>query len=244
MIQTINIDFSGGIFNIPDLPTDAVSVIDGTGTLTNDFSIVATGTLYEGRNHQFQVKCSVTKDDNAFNIFGVDISEDNLQREGNIIAVYNGATWDVNIQASARTANWLLGNDITNSEISKTKLTVALQDNTSVRSVVVPISFEASEQGYYSIFPYDLVSQASIKFHSITVAVTKALANTDAGSIVINVGITPVHTFSIPASSAIGYNTTTSNITVSSSAYPNIDLITSKTTAGGKALVTINFEYL
>jgi hypothetical protein len=223
--KTVNINFSGATYNIADHGTIVNYVLSGTGTLTGNYSIAATGTLVTGRTHNFQVDCDVELDGNTFQIFGVSISEDNLRREGNIIAVYNGASWDINIQPSSRAANWISTQD--------------LQTDGDLEVITIPISFEANEQcAYRVVIPY---SGYILRYFYV---VTKAIAGTDAAVLDVEITGSAASGLSttIPMSSGTGYNgtKTSSSPTVNEfSSSDNIDFLTSKTTAGGKALVSM-----
>lgn len=226
--EIVNINFSGATYNILDSQLNINYVIEGTGTLTNDYAIAATGTVYEGRTHYFQVKCNVTLGGNTFKIFGVDVTEENLKREGNIIAVYNGASWDVNIQPSSRPNNWLTVQD-TPSDLNKEIATTF-------------ISFEALEQGKYRInSAYDCYI---LKW---AYTINKDIAGTDNANIDVYISGAPATGLDaiIPMGVSIGFGDTIISPTPTSNFLPSngyLDFETFKTTAGGKGGITVTLQ--
>ncbi len=106
--------------------------------------------------------------------------------------------------------------------------------------LVVPVSFETGEQGAAKVyFP------SSVTVTKVRTTVTKALAGTDAGT-VTGANATGASTggqTSHAASAAIGNEqsaTPTTNNTVDAGSF--YQLTSAKTTAGGKALVTIEYK--
>ena len=110
----------------------------------------------------------------------------------------------------------------------------AFEDN-----VTIPMSFETGEQTTTKIyFP------KAVTINKIRSIVMKALAATDAGTITCgnSVGASANGTISIPASSALNTENSTSpttNNTVEVNLY--YYLTSAKTTAGGKVLVTLEY---
>lgn len=216
----INIDFGGDIISlVPSLVTECT--ITGNGTLTADYVITTSGTLYTGDKITFYYQGEVDKDTYDFTLLGTNLSTTQLNRESTIVAIYNGSTWDLNVTPNTRAANWVSIND--------------LPSDGSVEVIVVPVSFEAGEQCYNRVFvPYgfDLLDAW---FH-----VTKAIAGTDDGSITIKGDTVTLRTINVPAST--GLNIACASVLVSSAQTPpesNLDCITLKTTAGGKGLVSL-----
>lgn len=106
--------------------------------------------------------------------------------------------------------------------------------------IVVPVSFEAGEQCNNSILAW-----YPGKIIAVYTSVTKALAGTDDGSLVVKINSTTIQNGNINmgTGSALNSETQTTSSADNTFAYlDNIKLVTSKTTAGGKALVTLVVE--
>lgn len=104
----------------------------------------------------------------------------------------------------------------------------------------VPVSFETGFQMTLKLFfPY------AVTINKLRSIVTKALSGTDAGTITANNAASAAMAtgvLTIPLSSALGVATSaspTSNNSIAADA--NMELVIAKTTAGGEALVTVEF---
>lgn len=127
---------------------------------------------------------------------------------------------------------------------SSLKSQVGDMDNTLlVRQATIEVSFETSEQGNNVLYfgsPATILSWRAV--------VTKALADTDAGTITLKnsagSNITPNAVLSWPASTARATEANqtglTTNNTVTADSF--INFVTAKTTAGGKARVTVYYR--
>lgn len=216
----LNINFSGATITL--IPNNEVNfTILDTGTLTSNYTINFSGTVYNGYKFTFYYKANVTKGAFNFNILGTNLSETQLKRESTIEAVYNGTSWDLNITPNTVSTGW-----IKNTDNSPTNNLVTF---------VVPVSFETGEQSNNSIyipFEYVLVEGAY--------CITKAIAGTDNATITVKTNGTSRGVTTILASTAIN---TESKLTISSTtgdvAGYYAQIVTAKTTAGGKALVTL-----
>lgn len=106
-----------------------------------------------------------------------------------------------------------------------------------VAQLTVPVSFETGEVGANKVY-----FARNVVIQKITIQVTKALADTDAGTITgaNATGNSTGGAISLAASTVTGTVATatpTTNNTVAAGSYYN--LASAKTTAGGKGLVTI-----
>jgi len=223
-MQDININFSGATYTVYSGGLNTFQLL-GTGTLAANYTISATGTYYEGNKFVFYFKAEVDKAAFNFNILGTNLSTTQLNRESTITAVYNGTSWDLNIQPNTKSVNWINPNDLMSTGADEV--------------IIVPVSFEAGEQcSNYVNIPFNCeIIRASF-------TTTKALANTDAGSVVIvdDLMATTITTLTIPLSTALNIRVTQSGIGY---LYENADETTtisfqsSKTTVGGKGLVSL-----
>lgn len=109
------------------------------------------------------------------------------------------------------------------------------------QTIIVPLSFETGEIGALRVR-----FTKAVQVMQISGMVVKALAGTDAGTIVISSegGVITTNTLTYPLSSALGVEATEGNI-VPSGANATIainsffDFTTAKTTAGGKVAVSM-----
>lgn len=220
--QTITINFSGGTYSLVSIKGEQLDfTIEGTGTLSSNYTISTSETLFIGKTFKLYYKADVTKGAFNFNILGTNLSETQLKRESTIEAVYNGTSWDLNITPNTVSTGW-----IKNTDNSPTNNLVTF---------VVPVSFETGEQSNNSIyipFEYVLVEGAY--------CITKAIAGSDPATITVVTDGTSRGVTTILAATAIN---TESKLTISNTTgdvggyYARI--VTAKTTAGGKALVTL-----
>jgi hypothetical protein len=132
------------------------------------------------------------------------------------------------------------GSDGTVTEMTKANVRTFIGYVEPKQVAVVPVSFEASEQANNPIKVQFACSLASTGVYS---AVVKAIAATDDAVITITKNGTPISgaTITFPASSAINATGTVGSFTSTSFAAGDvIGLAGAKTTAGGKALVSLN----
>lgn len=215
------IDFSGDTINLTTEFGDSEFLISGTGTLTGNYTLTNNVLLGSLNKVIFYFKATVDKASYNFNILGTNLSTTQLNRESTIEAVYNGTSWDLNITPNTKSTGWINFND--------------LPSDGSVEVIVIPVSFESGEQCFNRAFiPYgfDLLDAW---FH-----VTKAIAGTDDGTILIKGDTGLLRTIVVPASTGlnIAIQATVDNLT-QISPESSLDCVTSKTTAGGKGLVSL-----
>jgi hypothetical protein len=203
-----------------------VLILDGTPTLSSPFTVTGTGVnngdeFYVFYNTQVVAPVGV----NYVTIFGIRLN-DTITVGGSayIHAVYDGSAWQARV---VRTIETLIGIDEINTE--------AVTD-----TIVVDCSFETGEQGNNRIYMYTNFTVLSFSY-----SVIKALSGTDAGTITPGINGTPIvlsppGAISIAASTAIN---TTGTVTVASlntgTAGSYIDLVSAKTTVGGKLRVSL-----
>jgi len=190
--------------------------LTGSGTLSGNHSVTFTGDFPDG--HSFFIKYNATfvPAGNTVTIFGVSLTDSQIQAGNLMVHVYYDGTdlaWRTQLYVNPAT-------DFADTEV-----------------VTVPVSFEASEQGANKVYvPYNFDITGAVG------SVTKALANTDAGTITLNINGVAVTTgvITIPLSSAIGTDVAiTPSATKTGTSGSYISCVGAKTTAGGKALVTL-----
>jgi hypothetical protein len=109
--------------------------------------------------------------------------------------------------------------------------------------IVASVSFETGEQGQYRIY-----NPGKIRIMRVRAIVTKALANTDAGTITVqDASGNTITTLTIPLSTALNTEFDSGVISIANqdlTADTHFRLLTAKTTAGGKAQVSIEYNAL
>lgn len=107
--------------------------------------------------------------------------------------------------------------------------------------ILLPVSFETGEQGEIALPP--LPFRARLK--SASHVVTKALEDTDAGTVTVKKGASTLATVTVATSAAIGDEDSDSAPTETAfETNEQIRIATAKTTAGGKGLLTLTLEIL
>jgi hypothetical protein len=104
-METININFSGGTETIELLVGNYL--IQGSGTLSSNFTITAGSPLFIGRKHILFFKGLVNRASYNFNVLGTNLTALQLSRESTIEAVYNGTTWDLNVYINTVSDDWV-----------------------------------------------------------------------------------------------------------------------------------------
>lgn len=189
---------------------------------------------YDGT--RWNTKILVDFDDMPF-IEGSMIVDDTIETAH----IQDDAVTESKIADDAITKNKIEADAVTTVKIEDGSVTVAKLYSTVKKEVLaIPVSFEAGEQGDNTIsIPYDF------KITSVRYTVTKVIAGTDNATITmyINGTLTVPNSISITASTAVN-STASTTVTASNtgSADQQVKFVTAKTTAGGKALLTINLE--
>ncbi len=134
----------------------------------------------------------------------------------------------------------IANNAVTSGKINTGAVTLTKLDSTLiVENNIIPHSFEANEVG--EIF---IKMNYACSITDIYVTVSKVLAGTDVGTVTLKDGsgtnMTVTTPISIPASSIVGYSTS-SAITANNSftASQILKITTAKTTAGGRCIITL-----
>lgn len=138
---------------------------------------------------------------------------------------------------SVDTSN-IIDDAVETTKIADNAVTVAkLSDDLLVETIVIPVSFESGEQCDNNVVLYyaGVISE-------ISATVTKAIASTDNATIVFELNGTPLTSSTITFTASDPLNTTETLTPASSNIFAADDVLTlttAKSTAGGKALVSI-----
>jgi hypothetical protein len=220
----ININFSGATNTLDYNKSNLTYTILGAGTLAANYTIANSITPFVGMKYTFYYKATVDKSSYNFSILGTDLSTTQLNRESTIEAVYNGTSWDLNITPNSVSPNWIDTDDII----------------PTYYTLVIPVSFESGEQAHNTI-----LLNNSVTFHFGNITVVKAIAGTDDAS--IDFGNFNGTTFNsdtvvpIPASSSLNTNINFSLSSLNVIWPKYLQLRASKSTAGGKVLVSLMY---
>lgn len=215
-VQSRSLATGGGVITLEASTDKQYQYLTGSGTLSGNHSVTTTGDFPDGHSFFIKYNCTFVAAGNTVTIFGVSLTESQI-KAGNLMvhAYYDGTAlaWRTQLYVNPAT------------------------DFSTTDAVTVPVSFEATEQGdnkVYVPYGFDIIGAVG--------SVTKALANTDAGTITLNINGVAVTTgvITIPLSSAIGTDVAiTPSATKTGTSGSYISCVGAKTTAGGKALVTL-----
>jgi len=209
----------GSITMTPGESKQFLQLVGGT-TLTGSYTVTAGTGVADG--DEFWIDYAGTIALGGFNItvFGYTLSE--AEAANGNIAFYckydqGNATWRV--VKMAKNGGSILG---------------------AYEVVVVPLSFETGEQcANPVVVPYDF------EIIEINATVTKAIAGTDSATVAVDIDGTPTNPASgaFSASDPLGTLITITMVSANTgTAGQTINLTTSKTTAGGKALASIKLQ--
>lgn len=235
--NTVTLTTSGAnIVLVPGIDP-RILILDGSilspATLNAGIDVSATGINNGDEFYVFYNTIIDLLNSNTVTIFGIRLNDTIAENGGGYVhAVYNGSSW---IAKVIRDSDIAIGVDEVN-------------DDVVTDTIVVDCSFETGEQGNNRIYIYTDFTLLSFSY-----SVIKTLGATDAGTITININGTPVTIASTtpvspPGSWAIAANTaidTTGTVTISAPsvvAGSYIDLVSAKTTAGGKIRASLKVK--
>lgn len=235
----------------------------GSITLAGNLTVGVTGTPVQGEYVEIVWEADLNFDGNSVSILGTTIPEALESVVGTIKCYYNGSAWTVQFYPKVDETGYVQSAQVADSAIIEAKIgtgavttdkigakqvdNARLADDAvgysnrldQVNRVVLtfPVSFETGEQANNSVvLPYGGTLE------SVRYEITKAVAGTDAATItpLVNRGATTPTNISISASTAINTDVST-NITAGNTFATGQELqfVSAKTTAGGKALLTV-----
>lgn len=215
-VESRSLATGGGVITLEAGVDKQYQYLTGTGTLSGNHSVTTTGDFPDGHSFFIKYNCTFVPAGNTVTIFGVSLTDSQIEA-GNLMvhAYYDGTAlaWRTQLYVNPAT------------------------DFSTTDVVTVPVSFEATEQGANKVYvPYDFDITGAVG------SVTKALANTDAGTITLNINGVAVATgvITIPLSSAIGTDVAiTPSATKTGTSGSYISCVGAKVTAGGKAIVSL-----
>jgi hypothetical protein len=219
---------TGGTVTLTPGINKTVQYITGSPTLASNWSITSAGSPVDGDTFTIYYYATPTIGSNTVTIFGVTLTP--------FMSFYNGSGGPLICKTiySSSYGGWMtnISRDTTNMGILPIDCQSAITDYV----ITIPVSFENGEQGNNTIMyiphSYQIIRQSAI--------VVKAIAGTDNGTITIQQNGSTVATLTLTASSAVNTTfTSTNGVPTTTAGNTNINLISAKTTAGGKALVSL-----
>jgi hypothetical protein len=94
--QIITLTAGGGTENLDVLGQPSLYVVQGTATLTSNWTIQPTGTPLQGTEFVFRYEANIDLDGNTITVFGTTMPETVVDKSHNISAYWDGANWEVN----------------------------------------------------------------------------------------------------------------------------------------------------
>ena len=238
----------------------------GTATLLGALTVSTSGTAAKGDYFEIIYEANLDFDGNTVTILGTVLPEVLESVIGKISCYYNGSSWVVIFHPKADEAGWVQAAQIATDAVTNAKIGTAAVDTdelatdsvttvkitdanitaakldaeTKLYAVPVTLSFETGEQT-----DYEIIIPHAFTLTNINYTVIKAIAATDDATIsprVNGVATTP-SSITISASSALSTSASTA-ITGGNTGTAGqiINLITAKTTAGGKVLATLYIQ--
>ena len=229
--QSITLNASGGTIALDVTSPTELYILNGMVTLLSNVVIdadVSNGAPYTGLQYEFlyQAYVDITTNNTHFFVFGTELTQKQCQTQSTITATYNGSGWDVRIMPDFEETGFI-SNDMLESGPS-----------TKYETLIIPVSFEVDEICDNTIFfGYDC--------HLVKAfyTVTKEIEATDNALIQFKSHQTPYtvyDSFTIADGTPVNStDTLTFTPGIDFSANDGLRIKTSKSTPGGKALVTL-----
>ena len=96
-IQLIPLTAGGGTVNLDVTSAISKYIIQGTSTLTSNWTIQPLGTAVAGMQYDFKYEADITLNSNTITIFGETMREALVNKTCEISCYYDGTDWEVNI---------------------------------------------------------------------------------------------------------------------------------------------------
>ena len=212
---------SGGTTTLVPGINPRVLILDGTPTLSSPYTVTGTGVNNGDEFYVFYTTQAVLGA-NSVTIFGISLNDTIAENGGAYVhAVYDGSSWVAKV---IRDSDIAIGVDEVNDD-------------------VVTYTIVVGEQGNNTIYMY-----TNFIVQDFSYSVIKTLGITDPGTITpkingVNIVLNPPGAISIAAGTVID---TTGTVDVNTNntgiAGDYIDLVSAKTTAGGKVRVSLNIK--
>lgn len=142
----------GGTINIPMTKDYAVYYIDGTATLTSNWTIQPSGTAYEGITVVFYYNGGITLSGNTLTIFSKTITEDYADIPFIQTCYYDGSSWIVTVTPDAFQDNIVSTSSIKDEAVTLDKLTDLTQGSMWIGGASDrPVELDLKRAGYFIV---------------------------------------------------------------------------------------------
>lgn len=94
--QLITLTAGGGTENLNTFANISLYIVQGSATLTSNWTIQSTGTLTQGLLYKFKYEADIDLDGNTITFFGTTMPETLVDKSCEITAYYDGTDWEVN----------------------------------------------------------------------------------------------------------------------------------------------------
>lgn len=96
LTEIVTLTAGGGTFNLDVTSSSSIYIIQGTATLTSNWTIQPSGVDSAGMQYNFKYEANIVLDGNAINIFGVAIPTTLVDKSCDITCYFDGTDWEVN----------------------------------------------------------------------------------------------------------------------------------------------------
>tara|TARA_R110000764_G_scaffold20407_3_gene52407 strand:- start:119 stop:874 length:756 start_codon:yes stop_codon:yes gene_type:complete len=246
LTEIVTLTAGGGTFNLDVTSSSSIYIIQGTATLTSNWTIQPTGVNSAGMQYNFKYEANIALGSNSITIFGATMPATLVNKTCEITCYYDGTDWEVNFLPDVLEANI----------IPYTSINLPLASTMETYSI--PLSFETGEQGFQRIFLNRNGGPFVVK--SLNLVTTKLIEATDSGIVTFyEVGGSQLDTLKGGSTGmeviggtvagdawvTTGNTAPDNNLLVTAFAAPTeIKVKTLKTTAGGKCTLYITIEKL
>ena len=226
---------------------------DGATVLSEDLIISATGDSIDSVEYLIHYNADLDFNNNTFTVFGETFPSSFQDTPCWIRAIYIDDEWKVNIYPSFSDLPLLTGDMIIDSSIDGRKISDGSITDTKIKDgdilpaslggrldkvlLVVPVSFDAGETANNSVsIPFNCT------IDTVRWEVTKVIENTDNGTLGLQIDGVNMAPSSITINAGSTINATGLQVINGSNtldAGQELRLVTSKTTPGGKLLLTV-----
>jgi hypothetical protein len=235
--QIITLTAGGGTQNLPTISPATLYIVQGTTTLTSNWTIQSSGTAVVGMQYNIKYEATIALDGNTITVFGTTMPSTLVDKSCEITAYYDGTDWEVNFILDLNE----------NGAIPITVIEGAsVEDKTEFINILV--SFETGEVGNY--FTVHLPFRDGFALKAVYMSCIKEIEATDTANVSFFPTTDLINPFTYSGGGSlnlVGDTTITYGERLFTNAmhpleYAGPDKIlclASKTTPGGKALVTI-----
>lgn len=172
-------------------------LLTGTAISTGNYAIVATGTPQLGDKFTFSYNATldITTNGNTFSLFGVSLTQQQLIKKWVAILIYNGSSWDMNLEMNLSQSEVLITSNYTDSSVTTSKINDAAVTTAKINNLAVTTG------------KINDLAVTTAKIDNLAVTDTKLAADSVTTVKVLDSNITNAKLANATAYSVIGNNT-------------------------------------